>query len=41
MHKPESVLENETHNILGDFEKQTEILIPVRRPDRVLINNEK
>ena len=29
MHKPESVLENETHKILWDFE--TDYLIPARR----------
>ena len=39
MHKPESVLENETHKILWDFEIQTDHLIPARRPDLVLINN--
>ena len=33
MHKPESVLEDETHKILGDFEIKTDHLIPVRRPD--------
>ena len=40
-HKPESVLENETHKILLDFEIQTDHLIPARRPDLVLINKKK
>ena len=30
-HKPESVLENETHKILWHFEMQTDHLIPARR----------
>ena len=33
MHKPESVLENETHEILWDFEIQTDHLISARRTD--------
>ena len=41
MHKPESVLENETHKILWDFEIQTDHLITARRPDLVLINKKK
>ena len=41
MHKPESVLENETHNILWDFEVQTDPLILARRPDLVLIDKRK
>ena len=40
-HKPESVLENDTHKILWDFEIQTDHLIPARRPDLVLINKKK
>ena len=39
MHKPESILENEMHKILWDFEIQTAHLIPARRPDLVLISN--
>ena len=35
MHKPESVLENETHKILWDFEFQTSHLISARKPDLV------
>ena len=41
MHKPESVLENETHKILWDFEIKTDHLIPARRPDLIFINNKK
>ena len=41
MHKPESVLKNETHKILRDFEIQTDHLIPARRPDLVLINKKR
>ena len=37
MHKPESVLENEPHKILWNFEIQTHYLIPARRPDLVII----
>ena len=41
MHNPESVLENETQNILWDFEIQTDHLISVRRPDlMILLNSE-
>ena len=41
MHKPESVLENETHKILWDFEIQTDHLIPARRPDQEIIYKKK
>ena len=41
MLKPESVLENETHKILWDFEMQTDNPIPARRPDLLLINKKK
>ena len=37
MNKLESVLENETHKILTDFEIQTSHLIPTRRPDQEMI----
>ena len=40
MNYPESVLENETHNILGGFEIETDPLIPARRPDLMLIKKE-
>ena len=36
-HKPESVLENETHKIHGDFEIQVAHLVSVRRPDLVIM----
>ena len=39
MHKPESVLENETQKILWDFERKTDH--PAWRPDLVLINKKK
>ena len=41
MHQLESVLKNETHKILWDFEIQTNHLISDRRPDFVLINKRK
>ena len=40
MHKPESVLENETHKILRDFEIETDRLIPARRLDPMKIKSE-
>ena len=40
-HKPESVLENETHKILLDFEIQTDHLIPPRRPELVMVKKKK
>ena len=33
-HRPESVLENETHQILWDFEIQMDYLILTKRPDQ-------
>ena len=33
MHKPESVQENETRNILRDFDMQTDHLISAKRGD--------
>ena len=41
MHKPESVLENETQKVLCDFKIQTDQLIPARRPDLRIINKKK
>ena len=38
MHKPKSVLENETHKIRWDIEIKTDPIIPARRPDLVFIN---
>ena len=39
MHKPESVLENDTCKLLWDFEIQKYHLISARRPDLVIINS--
>ena len=41
VHKPESVIENELHKILWDFEIQTHHLIPIRRPDQMQINKQE
>ena len=41
MHKPESVLENETHKVLRNFEIQTDDLISARRPDLVILKKKK
>ena len=41
MHNPESLLQNEIHKILKNFKIRTYYLVPVRRPDLVLINKEK
>ena len=41
MHNPESVLENETHKLLWDFEIQTDHLIWANRPDLIIINKKK
>ena len=38
MHDPASVLENDTHKFLWDFDIQTDPLISARRPDPILIN---
>ena len=38
MHKPESILENEMHKILWDFEIQTDHLISARWPDLEIID---
>ena len=40
-HKPESVLENEMHKILWDFEIQTDQLNPARRPNLVIFFSKK
>ena len=40
-HKPESVVENEMHKVLWDFEIQTDHLSLARRPDLILINKKK
>ena len=41
MHNSESVLENEMHKLLWDFEIQMDHLISARRPDVVIINKKK
>ena len=41
IHNPESILENETHKILWDFEIQTYILTSARRPDQVIVNKKR
>ena len=41
MHNPESVLENDTHKLLWDFDIQTDHLISARRPDLIIINKKK
>ena len=41
MHNPESVIENETHKLLWDFEKQTDNLISARRPYQVIVNEKR
>ena len=41
LQNPASVLENETHKFLWDFEKQTDHLISARRPDLIIISKKK
>ena len=41
MHKPESVLENETHKIFWDFEIKTDHLISARWQDLVIVDKKK
>ena len=41
MQNPESVLENETHEILLDFKIHTDHLIPAKRPDNLVLINKK
>ncbi len=41
MHKPESVLDNETHKILWDSEIQTDHLISTMSSDLEIINKKK
>ena len=40
-HNPASVLENDTHNLLWDFDIQTDHLISARRPDLIITNKKK
>ena len=41
MHNAKSVLENETHKLLWDFNIRTDPLISTRRPDILIINKKK
>ena len=41
MHNPASVLENDTHKLIWDFDIQTGHLIPAWRPDLIVINYKK
>ena len=41
MHNPTFDLENNTHKLLGDFDKQADHFISARRPDLIIINNKK
>ena len=41
MHNPTSVLENDTHKHLWDFDIHTDHLISARRPDLMIINKKK
>ena len=41
MRNPESILENETHNILRDFEIQIDDLFLVWRPDQETVNKDR
>ena len=41
MHNPTSVLENDTHKLIWDFDIQTDHLISARRPNLILINKRR
>ena len=41
MYKLESVLENDKHKLLWDFNIQTDHLISTRRPDLIIITKKK
>ena len=41
MQNPASVLENDTHKLLWDFDIQTNHLISARRPDLIIINKKR
>ena len=41
MHNTESVLGNETHKLLWDFDIQTNCLISARRPEFIIINKKE
>ena len=40
MHNPKSVLKNDTHKLLEDFDIQTDNLILARRPDLMIFNKQ-
>ena len=41
MHKPNTAVENEAHNILWEFEITADHLIPTKRPEIIIINKKK
>ena len=41
MHNPATVLENNTHKLLWDFDIHTDHRISARRPDLIIINKKK
>ena len=41
MHNPASVLENDTHKLLWDFDIQTNHLISARRPELIITKKKK
>ena len=41
MHKPESILDDETNRIVKDFEIRMDHIIPASRQDLLLIKKEK
>ena len=41
MHNPSSVLENDTHKLLWDFDVQMDHLISARQLDLIIINKKK
>ena len=41
MHNLASVLENDTHKLLWDFDIHRDHLISAKRPDLIIINNKK
>ena len=41
MHNPAPFQENDTHKLLGDYNIQTDHLIPARRSDLIIINKKK
>ena len=41
MHNPAPVLENDTHKLLWDFDKETDHRISTRRPDLIILKKKK